>query len=60
MWHFCQYVKQQVLEFAGEDFYKEHGEYIMDILMNNCSEDFEFVRYPEDEEIKLVINEVYK
>ena len=59
-WNFCMYVAQQIEKIAGKEFYKRHGKEVIDIIMAKCEYNFEIVRYPEDEEIVEVINEVIK
>ena len=56
-WFFCSCVKQDIIRFAGEEVYAPIGQQVIDALRNKCSENFELVRFPEDEE---VIDMVYK
>lgn len=59
-WNFCQYVAQQIEEIAGEEFYKKHGQEVLGLLMIQCEENFDIVRYPEDEEILILIEKIRK
>ena len=56
MWQFCMYVAQQITKLAGEEFYKQHGQAVINILMDACSSNWEITRYPTDEEILEIIN----
>ena len=50
-WNFCSCVAQDIKKFVGEEIYKQFGQEIIDYLMSKCSEDFDIVRYPDDEEV---------
>ena len=59
MWPFAMYVKQQVLNLAGEDIWNKYSECIIDRCKWICSEDgITPDRFPEDEEILSVIKEM--
>lgn len=57
-WQWMCCVSEDIKRLAGKEFYYEHGQKVMNILRRNCSENFEIVSYPEDEEILAVIKEV--
>lgn len=59
-WHFYAYVSQQIKDFGYETLYKQNGQALLDRLANRCEENFEIVRWPEDEEILEVIKEFKK
>lgn len=54
-WNFCSCVAQDIKRLAGEEFYKQYGQYVIDCVMTRCSEGLDIVRYPEDEEVLKVI-----
>lgn len=63
-WFFCDCARKDIVRFAGEEVYKQIGQQVIDALINLCSENFEIVRFPEDEEVLDMIcrvqNEVKK
>lgn len=59
-WIFCMYIAQQIKKIAGKEVYEKYGQKIIDSITARCEENFEIVRYPEDDEILEVINEVIK
>ena len=59
-WHFCIYVAQQIELLYGPDIYHACGQDAIDILMTWCEENFEVIRYPDDDEIVEVIDRLCK
>ena len=57
-WGFYMGLKQDIIQLAGQDVYDAYGQDVMAILECLCTENFEIVRYPNEEEILNVIKEV--
>ena len=57
-WSFYMGLSNDIRRLAGDEGYDKIGQDIMDTLLARCSEHFEVVRYPDDEEILEAINEL--
>lgn len=57
-WNFCRALRQDIIDLTDEDTYDAYGQDVMAILECLCSENFEIVRYPSEEEILEVITDV--
>lgn len=57
-WSFCMGVKDDIINLSNQETYDKYGQQILDILMNMCSENFEVVRWPEEQEVLDVIAHV--
>ena len=57
-WNFYRALQQDIIDLTDEDTYHAYGQDVMAVLECLCSENFEIVRYPSEEEILEVIKEV--
>ena len=57
-WHWMCCTARDIERLGGEEVYKQYGQQILDYLKSQCSENWEIVRYPEDEEVVKAINEI--
>ena len=57
-WNFYRALKQDIIDLTDEDTYDAYGQDIMAVLECMCSDLFEIVRYPNEEEILAAIVEV--
>ena len=59
-WSFYMDMSNDIRRLAGDEVYDKIGQDVMDTLLARCSSNFEIIRYPDDEEIIAVINELTK
>lgn len=57
-WSFYMGLSNDIRRLAGDEVYDKIGQDVMDTLLARCSEHFEVVRYPDDEEILEVISKL--
>lgn len=57
-WNFYKVLQQDIIDLTDEDTYHTYGQDVMAVLECLCSENFEIVRYPSEEEILEIIAEV--
>ena len=57
-WYFLQCCKQDIIELENLDFYQRYGELALYLLRQLCTENFELVRYPTDEEFRDTIAKI--
>lgn len=57
-WSFYMAMSNDIRRLAGDAVYDKIGKDVMDTLLARCFEHFEVVRYPDDEEILAVIQEL--
>lgn len=57
-WNFYRALQQDIINLTDEDTYHAYGQDVMAVLECMCSENFEIVRYPSEEDILEVIADV--
>lgn len=59
-WSFCMAAAEDIKRLAGEEIYKQIGQRVIYVLQVRCSENFELVRYANDDDVLAVIDLVQK
>ena len=59
-WDFCQAAAQDIKRLAGEYVYKQIGQRVIYVLQIRCSENFELVKYADDDDVLATITLVQK
>lgn len=59
-WNFCQAAAQDIKRLAGENIYKQIGQRVIYVLQIRCSENFQLVRYADDDDVFAAIKLVQK
>lgn len=57
-WNFYRALKQDIIDLTDEDTYHAYGQDVMAVLECECSDFFNIVRYPSEEEILETIARV--
>lgn len=57
-WSFYMGISNDIRRLAGDEIYDKIGQVAMDTLLARCSNGAEIVRYPDDEEIFEIIQEL--
>lgn len=51
-------LSRDIERLVGKEVYNQYGQEILDCLKRDCSEHWDIVRYPDDEEIIAVANAI--